>query len=444
MDKIQSQPGPQTTFLSTSADLAFFGGSAGGGKTFSLLLEPLRHIHRPQFRAVIFRRTTPEIKNAGGIWEESMGLYPLLGAIPSAHKLRWTFPSGAAVSFAHMEHEDDCLNYHGAQIPMIGFDEVCSFTEKQFFYMLSRNRSATGIRPYIRATCNPDADSFVAKLIEWYIDWNTGYAIKERSGVIRWFGRSGDDIVWADSPEALIEKYGDIAPKSFTFIRSKLEDNQILMAKDPSYLANLKALSRIDRERLLEGNWKIRPAAGMYFKRTEFEIVDAIPAGGRSCRYWDRAGTKKKQGNKPDWTAGVKVTKVNGFFYVEDVRRMQEDPHTVEQAMLNTAKQDGQAVTVAYMQDPGSAGVYEAQATARALAGFIVKYATATGDKETRAKPASSQAGAGNIKILRAPWNDSFLTELENFPEGANDDQVDGFTGAFNELNEARPFMFAV
>jgi predicted phage terminase large subunit-like protein len=89
----------------------------------------------------------------------------------------------------------------------------------------------------------------------------------------------------------------------------------------------------------------------------------------------------------------------------------------------------------AFMQDPGSAGVGEAQATARALDGFDVRYATASGNKETRAKPISAQAEAGNVKVVRGIWNAVFLRVLENFPAAAHDDEVDALSGAHETLS---------
>src|SRR5690606_135321 len=113
----------------------------------------------------IFRKTYPQVRNEGGLWDESETLYPLMGAEPIVTRLEWRFPSGATVRFAHLDHESDKYNWQGAQIALIGFDEVTQFSESQFFYMLSRNRSTCGVRPYIRATCNPDADSWVAEMI---------------------------------------------------------------------------------------------------------------------------------------------------------------------------------------------------------------------------------------------------------------------------------------
>lgn len=264
---IRPQAGPQESFLSTPADIAIYGGAAGGGKTWALLLEPLRHISNKEFGAVIFRRTTPQIRNEGGLWDESSSLYPHVGGDPKEHTLEWKFKSGATVSFSHLEHEKNVHDWQGSQIPLICFDELTHFTARQFWYMLSRNRSMCGVRPYVRATCNPDPDSFVADLIKWWIDQDTGYAIPERSGVIRYFVRINNELHWADKPDELRESYPDAGePKSMTFIAASIEDNRALLDADPGYMANLNALPLVERERLKRGNWKIRDETASIYK----------------------------------------------------------------------------------------------------------------------------------------------------------------------------------
>ena len=260
--ELRPQPGPQEEFARSSADIALYGGPAGGGKSFALLTEPLYHVANPHFGAVIFRRTYPEITNEGGLWDESYRVYPGAGATPRAGDLSWQFPSGASVSFGHIHREDDVLRWHSSQIALIAFDELTTFTEFQFWYMLSRNRSTCGVRPYVRAGCNPDAASWVARLVEWYVDPSTGYPIPERAGKVRWFVRDGETLRWADSKAELLEAHPDLLPKSFTFIPATLDSNKKLLASDPNYRANLMALPRVERERLLRGNWLVSAAEG--------------------------------------------------------------------------------------------------------------------------------------------------------------------------------------
>ena len=140
-------------------------------------------------------------------------------------------------------------------------------------------------------------------------------------------------------------------------------------------------------------------------------------------RYWDRAATKKTESNDPDYTVGLRPEKdKNNILYITDMVRIQQSPLGVQSAIKNTASQ---------------AGVSEADYLVRMLQGYNVKTVKATQDKVTKALPASSQAEAGNIKILQAPWNEDFFRELENFPEGAHDDIVDALSGAFLLLNES-------
>ena len=445
--EIAAQPGPQEDFLASEADIAFYGGAAGGGKTFALLLEPMRHIDNSRFGGVIFRRLTTQIRNEGGLWDESMTLYSPLSATPKESTLEWAFPSGMRMKFAHLEHEKNVYDWQGAQVPFLGFDELTQFTEKQFFYLLSRNRSASGVPGYVRATTNPDSRSWVRQFIAWWIDPETGYPIKERSGVLRWFIRKDDKIVWADTAAELVAEYGiEAKPKSVTFIGSSIYDNKILMDQDPSYLANLEALPRVERMQLKDGNWNVQAAAGMFFRREWFPVVDVLPGGWISViRFWDRAATKPNEHNRdPDWTRGVKLYKYpDGTYVAADLRSDRDTPGKIETLIKNTASQDGVAVKIMSQQDPGSAGVSEGEHFIKMLAGYDVSTETMSKDKVTRAKPASAQSEAGNIRVLRAPWNDDFFSEMDNFPEGAHDDIVDAFSGAFNKLSGGMAGQFS-
>ena len=443
---IRPQAGPQEQFLASSADIVIYGGAAGSGKSWAVLLEPLRHVTKtPTFYAVFFRRNTTHIRNPGGLWDESIKLYPTAGGVPHASILEWTWPKGGKIKMGHLEHESTVNDWQGSQIPLIIFDELCHFTQTQFFYMLSRNRSMCGVKPYVRATCNPDADSWVAKFIAWWIDQETGYPIPERGGVVRWFIRLQDTIIWADSKQALIEKYGkpdlpmnhedQVRPKSCTFVPAKLSDNKKLTDADPDYKANLLALSMVERERLLHGNWKIRPASGLYFKKSDASIVDVMPDDiVKLVRRWDFAATEPGEGNlDPDWTAGVLMGKrKNGRYIVLDVIHDRLKSHKVRELAIRTANNDSRKVRIGISQDPGQAGKDQAESYVRDLAGFAVDVIRESGDKITRADPFAAQWQGGNVDILRGSWNDAFFSELEAFGGGtAHDDQVDAASGAF-------------
>ncbi len=453
---IGPQPGPQRAFLESAADVLVYGGAAGSGKSFGLLLEPLRHINNPGFGTVIFRRTSPQITNPGGLWDESASLYSLLGAKPNRGMLEWKFEQGARVVFRHLQYEHNIYDWQGAQIALIGFDELTHFTEKQFFYLLSRNRSTCGVRPYLRATTNPDAESWVAQFIAWWIDPDTGYPIPARSGVIRYFLRVNEEIKWADTREDLLPDVPKEIPpderafaiKSFTFIPAKLDDNQILKQKDPGYLANLLAQPLVERERLLGGNWKIVPAGGKVFNRYWFEILDAAPAGGEECRFWDFAATAKQlAGDDPDFTASVKIRKVNGIYYVLDSIAEQIGPAAADALFERVSEQDaldayasGSKYRARWEEEPGSASKRWSAQMVRKLAGLDARARRPEGDKISRAmgpEGLSAQAEAGNVKLVKGAWNEAWLTHMHHQPDWPHDDTADASVGAFNDL--ARP-----
>lgn len=442
---IAPQAGPQEAFCASPADVAIFGGAAGGGKTVGLLIEPLRHIRVPGFKAVFFRRTSKQITDAGGMWDESEELYAGL-AKPVKGLLEWRFPTGARFEFSHMEHEKNRLDWKGAQVPYIGWDQLEGFTERQFWYLFSRNRSTCGVAPYMRATCNPvprddETGGWLNRLIAWWIDQDTGFPIPGRSGVIRYFVRDPetDELQWGASREELDRGYPSMPVTSLTFIPATLEDNPILDEGDPSYRGKLMALPRVERERLLGGNWNVRPGAGMYFQRSWFRVVRAAPAGGSVVRAWDLAGTRKTDSNEPAWTAGVRVRMLSEGdskrFVVEDLERVREGPGGVKRTVRNTASRDGIDVVVRIPQDPGQAGKAQVKDYVGSMPKHVVRSKPVTGDKPTRAGPASAQAEAGNIDVVEAPWNDAFFRALERFPDKPND-VVDALADAIDELTE--------
>ena len=172
------------------------------------------------------------------------------------------------------------------------------------------------------------------------------------------------------------------------------------------------------------------PLKGGFFERGWWEIVQAVPTGGKTVRGWDLAATA--QGG--DYTCGCKMTLVNGIYYIEDMVRERFSASDVERLLVTTASQDRTHVIQDLPQDTGQSGKSQVQYLVRQMAGYAVKFSVESGSKEARAYPVSAQAGAENIKLVKGSWNQAFLDEVSLFPYGTNDDQIDAMSRAFNRL----------
>lgn len=442
---IEPQPGPQTQFLECEADIAIFGGSAGGSKSYSILLDVIRGVELPKCRDLIVRRQLKDLTDEGGMIDDARDVFGATDATFNGSKNHFKWPSGAAVSFGHMEDaKKDHLRYKSKQFARIYFEELTEFEEHQFFYMPSRNRSVCGINPYMRATTNPHPGWVADLLIEaGYVDPETGFAIEEMSGVIRYFVMDGDNRYWFDSVEECKVEWPDKDPTSFTFIRSRVEDNKILLEQDPDYLKKLDNLPRVERMRLKEANWIVAPAAGLYFKREWFHTAHRLPNFMKIVRAWDLAGSKtkvgpKKTSSKLDYVAGVLMgVTADKTYYILDLKHFKGTPAEVRSNVLATTQADAEQwgrVTTRIPQDPGQAGVDQMDAYSKLLSGYRIKFVRPTGSKVTRAEGMSSQVEAGNVFLLNGRWNEQLIMEAEQFPDGAHDDIVDAMSDAFNEL----------
>lgn len=182
-----------------------------------------------------------------------------------------------------------------------------------------------------------------------------------------------------------------------------------------------------------------RPNDGALFKTAMVSVLDAAPPGRNIVRAWDLAATSAIGTRDPDWTAGVKLMRTDDSRYVVlDVVRLRGGPDEVEQAIVNTASQDGHHVKIGLPQDPGQAGKQQVLYLTRKLAGYTVESSPETGDKATRAAPVASQTNVGNLIMVRANWNAAFLDELSAFPGGLKDDQVDALSRAFSVVGLQR------
>lgn len=440
MIEIRPQPGPQEAFLSCDADLAIYAGAAGAGKTFAALMSLAMGAHLPGYGAVAFRRTSPELTGAGSIWTESRKLYPHLGGVPrESPTLDWTFPSGATIEFRHLQHEWSVDGHQSKQYAQVLFEELTHFEESQFWYLFSRCRSMCGVRPFMRATCNPDPDSFVRRLIDWWIDEATGQIRADRSGVLRWFVRNENDgkIEWGDTAAEMLERYPGSRAKSLTVIRAMLDDNQALLRADPEYRDRLMALPTAQRQRLLNGDWNARVAAGSLFRRQWFRVVDRFDTAiTRRVRAWDRAATEPNPENPdPDWTEGARLAlSERNDVVIEDFASIRTTPGGVWAFMQDTAQADPAGTTIAVFQDPGAAGKSDDFTARRELIGYDVKTHPARTNKVAMAELWSPLAERGVIYVIRAAWNEAFFRAVEAFPSKAKDDKVDAVSLGIIEL----------
>ena len=453
---IAPQAGPQTLAASLDVDMLFYGGKAGGGKSWLLTYLAGQYVHVPKYSGVIFRRDSTQIRGGGSLWDESMGIYPYKGGRPIENRLEWHFSDLSKVLFRHLQHEKDRFQHQGKQYAFVGWDELTHFTELQFWYLWSRVRSVSGVRGRFVATMNPDPDHFARDMVDWYID-DEGFPIPERSGVIRWFVRPEETLVWADTPEELREKYPHLNPISFAFVKADLEDNKILLEKDPDYVNKLMSLPRRERDALLKGNWNAKDEPGDYFDKYWFQIVDTLPAEVlKTARGWDKAATPKSDTNPdPDWTRGVKVARLkNGQIAILDMASTRSGPGGVDLLMKSVAKHDGKQCIQACWRDPGQAGVVDEEHTRNLLEpiGVKVGFERAAKSKTEYAKPVSAYADPETPKpgiIILDPegvsgqpsaWVRDLLRELQAFPDPSrHDDAVDALSRAFRCVTDTSP-----
>ena len=390
----------QRAFLLLDCREALFGGSAGGGKSDALLMAALQYVDVPGYAALILRRTYPQLTKSEGLVPRAHEWLSGTDAKWNDARATYTFPSGARLEFGHLQIERDKYNYQGAAYQTIVFDELTQFEESQYLYLFSRHRRLEGsnVPLRMRAGSNPGGTGH-----EW---------VKQRFIVE---GRSRDRV----------------------FVPARLSENPHLDRE--SYMESLAELDPVTRAQLLSGDWSAR-TSGSLFKREWFEIVDAAPAEARAARGWDFAATEPTAGTDPDYTVGTRMSVTrDGIYYVCDVRRDRLSPRKVEALVRVTAEVDGRPTRIRIEQEPGSAGKITIDHYKRnVLPGWSVTGHPPTGDKVTRAAPFSAQCEAGNVKLVRGPWIGPWLDELESFPDGSHDDQVDSVVTAFDELRSPR------
>ena len=227
----------QRAFMARCEDEALYGGAAGGGKSDALVIEALRQVNVPNYRALILRKTFPQLRE---LIDKTMQYYkPVFPkARYNASNHCWTFPSGAKIYFGSMFRTQDKYNYQGQQFDFIGVDELTHFTWEEYSYLMSRNRpSGPGTQVYIRATANPGGIGH---------GW-----VKARFITPAPPGTRMVQLVDVKKPDGTVEKMR----RTRVFIPSTIFDNPALLKNDPGYLNNLASLPEAQKQALLYGSW---------------------------------------------------------------------------------------------------------------------------------------------------------------------------------------------
>lgn len=322
--------------------------------------------------------------------------------------------------------------YQGTQANTIMFDELTHFLERQFWYMFTRNRSPAGLPCLIRATCNPDADSWVKDLIKWYLKPD-GLPDYTRAGKIRYFLRINEQMYWASTREELMVAHNCEATdiKSFTFIPANLQDNQILMQNDPRYIANLKAQNVVERDRLLYGNWNIK-TEGKVFKQQDFIPYLIAPKFDYTFMFIDTASKTKEHNDYSVlqlWGKGEK-----GIYLVDQLRGKWQAPELEIMTVSFVSKHS--SVLKLFIEDAsaGSALIQKLQRTInKPIIGIFRDK-----DKYSRAWECQAYVTSGYVHLN--PMNDyyiPFIGEVTGFTaddKHAHDDQVDCMMDAIDKM----------
>ena len=362
----------------------------------------LQYVDVPGYAAIIFRRTFQDLSLSGCLIPRSHEWLSNTDAKWDGQTKTWHFPSGASLSFGYMDSAQDHYRYQGSEYQFIGWDELTQFADEKntYLYMYSRLRALKGnpVPPRVRAASNPGGLGH--------------YWVKKR--------------------------FIDLETRvpGAVYIPSKVYDNSHV--KIGEYVDSLSFLDPVTRARYLDGDWAITEG-GTMFKRQWFKIVESVPQKLAMSCAWDLAATEPTEGKDPDYTAGVVMGRdEEGFYYILNVLRMRDVPSEVEKLVRQTAELYGSDACDYWMeQEPGSSGVNTIDYYRRkVLAGFYFREEKTTGKKSDRARPFSSMAAAGNVRLLKARWNSDFLDELEIFPtDGAHDDQVDSASLAFSKCS---------
>lgn len=449
---------PQEQFLESTSTITLYSGAVGAGKSFALILNMVKFAAQQNSTIVCFRRTSPELRSPGGIWQEAQGIFRKM--FPNCKirdkEMEIRIPStNSIVKFTPLQYASDVDKALGAQYSAIFFDEAVTFDPFDQFILplLGRLRNA-GVKytPQMFWATNP---RFNHGIYEWIKDFylgDDGIPLKERSNVERYFVLKNNAPIWFDDLSAA-QKFCEtlpapgghkVTPRSFRAIRAHVTDNVPLMRNNPDYIANLQAMPEIRRRIYLDGSWTAREEEAGYFKRDFCKVVP-FPnmLANKRVRSWDLSSTKPSTANPdPDWTRGTLVSKDrNSLYTIEDIQSLRDRPHEVENLIYRTAANDPAGTIVTIPVDPGQAGIAYASTIKVRLAemGVTCRLVKVNKSKLTRFLPFSAISEAGYVQFVKSEWLDEAFEELENFNGTRNnghDDICDTLSDAILILNQ--------
>lgn len=450
----------QALMLEDRATLTILGGAAGSGKSYTLLLDPLKHISDPNYHAIIFRRTNVQLKGQGGLWQTCRAMYQ---QIPHPNKpifkeqgMTVVFPSGATIKFSHLEHLKNIYDHQGLQYSAVYFDEGTHYPFEMIDYLMSRLRSAAKVDAYMKISCNPDPQSWIREFIEKdYLDVD-GYPRLDQDGVVMWYVRQGGDLVWGSTEKELLSQFPDLIPTSFCWVSATIEDNPILMEQEPAYKARLLALNPIDKARLLYGNWFVEPEGQSYMDRKFFKKADKVPTKAVACRAWDKAASEfNPDGDSNrfcDYTASTKMYKdhVGDIYVTGEYHESNRDHHSGilgkfrsragprDIQIENQALMDGPEVVQILPKDPSAAGLYEFQESCKKLNAIGIRTkedpAPSRASKLTKVLPFCAALECGNVYIVESTFEKASLTAFYKELEGFDGERSNGRAGKHDDV----------
>lgn len=514
------QPGPQRLLFDIDCDEILYGGSAGGGKSAALVALLTQRIRMRGYRALVLRRTSDDLSHlfdeARWIFHEGRpyGSFAYKPFAPTP-ETRWFDGSwliskeGGRARFGHCHNDDDYKKYIGLQWDDVLFDELPHFTLKQYTEILGRRRGTIpGLRRRAVATANPPeqddpgAEWIKARWGPWlddafdFDDWaeldastgevvrgkglpprheetraaNTGEVGRRRlppavSGQVLYVAMVGDAEAARERFSTEPFSWRGAAAETRTFIAARMTDNKALLEAEPNYVAKVRQNDPVRAQQLELGDWNVKPAPGLYFKRSWFEVVPEVPPGHAEwIRRWDLAATVPTRENPdPDWTVGYRVAlHEDGYLYVDDAVACRKDPGDTDAFIREVAGEiDGDAVLQVFAVDPGAAGKRDAVRVAQMVQehGLPADCERERGAKSLRirylstiASPANnlnantkhdgtpSEVKLGRIRVVQGDWNERLFRQAASWEprvsddNRGHDDDLDALAGAVKRL----------